>query len=119
MERASEIIGVEARDDDALPHIAHAHDEVDHAFAEELRFVDADDLGAPVKTLFQFGGIAHAFRLDLQVAMRNDVIVGIALIDAGLEYLYALARNLRATQTADQFFALAAEHWAGDDFDPA
>jgi hypothetical protein len=37
----------------------------------------------------------------------------------GLEDLHLLPGDLRAPQPADQLLALAAEHAAGDDFDPA
>ena len=51
--------------------------------------------------------------------MRHDVIGRVAGIDGGLEDLHALPRDLRAAQAADQLFALAAEHAADDDFNPA
>ena len=51
--------------------------------------------------------------------MRHDFVGSIARVDGGLENLHALARDFRAAETADQFFALAGEHWADDDFDPA
>ena len=41
------------------------------------------------------------------------------IVEDRLENLHLLAGDLRAAQPADQLFALAAEHAAGDDFDPA
>jgi hypothetical protein len=47
------------------------------------------------------------------------VIGRVAGIDGGLEDLDALPRNLRPAQAPDQLFALAAEHAADDNFNPA
>ena len=58
-------------------------------------------------------------RLDPHLAVRHDVIVGVAGVDRRLEDLDLLAGDLRAAQPADQLLALAAEHAADDDFDPA
>src|SRR5258707_8843246 len=51
--------------------------------------------------------------------MRHDFVGGVAFVDGRLEDLYALARDFRAAQTADQLFALAGKHGADNDFDPA
>src|SRR6185369_15056955 len=118
MEGAAEIIGIEAGDDDALAHIGETNDEIDDAFAEELRFIDADDFRAPVEILLEFLPVLHPFGLDLQFAVADDVVVRVALVDAGLEYLHALACDLSAAKATDQFFALAAEHGPTHHFDP-
>ena len=47
------------------------------------------------------------------------VIVAEALVDGRLEDLHLLPRYLRTAQPPDQLLALAAEHAAGDDLDPA
>ena len=47
------------------------------------------------------------------------MVVGVAGVERGLEDLDLLAGDLRAAQPADQLLALAAEHAADDDFDPA
>ncbi len=119
MERASQVIRVESGDQDALADIGQAHDGVDQAFAQELRFVDADHFHAPVEPGFQFGGVPDRVGADLQLAVRDDVVFRVALVDAGLEDLHPLARNLGAAQAADQLLALAAEHRPADDFNPA
>src|SRR5438105_3262206 len=51
--------------------------------------------------------------------MRHDVVVGVALVNARLEDLHALACDLRAPQPADQLFALAAEHRPAYHLDPS
>jgi hypothetical protein len=56
---------------------------------------------------------------DLHLGMRNDVLIRIPQVDRGLEDLNLLPRDLRPAQPANQFLALAAEHRAGYDFDPA
>src|SRR5439155_2349698 len=45
-ERAAAIIGVEPGDNDTLAEISELTADLDDAFAEKLRFVDADDFGA-------------------------------------------------------------------------
>src|SRR4051812_20375321 len=119
MEGAAEVVGVEAGDDDALAEVGEAHDEVNHRFAEKLRFVDADDFGATVEVSFDLGCVFDADGADAQLGVRDDVVLGIALVDAGFEDLDALPRNLGTTQPADEFFTLAAEHGAADYFDPS
>jgi hypothetical protein len=57
--------------------------------------------------------------VDAAIVMGDDLVAGIALVDDGLEYLDALARNLSAAQAPDQLFTLAAEHWPADCFNPA
>ena len=44
---------------------------------------------------------------------------GEPLVERRLEDLHFLAGNLGAAQPADELFALAAEHAAGNDFNPA
>jgi hypothetical protein len=48
----------------------------------------------------------------------HNFICGIALIDGGLKDLHALAREFRAAQAANKFFALPREHRAHDYLDP-
>ena len=67
----------------------------------------------------QLARARHRARLDPHLAVRDDVIVGIAPVDHRLEDLHLLAGNLGAPQPADELLALAAEHAADDDFDPA
>ena len=61
----------------------------------------------------------HRARRDPHLAVRDDVVVRVPRVDRRLEDLHPLAGNLRAAQPADQLLALAAEHAADDDFDPA
>jgi hypothetical protein len=51
--------------------------------------------------------------------VTDDVIFGVTIVELRFEDLYTLARDLRASQTADEFLALATEHASADDFDPA
>ena len=59
---------------------------------------------------------ADPIRISLCETMWSSPI---ASVDHRLENLHPLAGNLRAAKPADQLFALAAEHAADDDFDPA
>ena len=56
---------------------------------------------------------------DSHLAVRGDVVVAVAVVDLRLEDLDLLPRDLGAPQPADELFALAAEHAAGNDLDPA
>jgi hypothetical protein len=51
--------------------------------------------------------------------VRDDVPFAVAIVDERLENLDFLACDLGPTQAPDQFFALAAEHAAGNHFNPA
>src|SRR4029078_1022791 len=85
---------------------------------EELPLVDAHHLGLRADALEQLARRADALRLDLHRAVRGDVIVAVAVVELGLEDLDLALGDLGAAQAADQLFALAAEHAAGDDFNP-
>ncbi len=67
----------------------------------------------------ELGAAGHVDRGDLHLAVRDDRRLGVAIVDDGLEDLDPLPGDLRAAQAADQLLALAAEHAAGDDLDPA
>ena len=85
---------------------------------EELRFVDAHDFGVVVDEPQQLGRAADVDALNAHLAVRDDLCLGEPVVERRLEDLHPLPRDLRATQPADELFALAAEHAAGDDFDP-
>src|SRR5215472_5561301 len=119
LERAPAVVGVQAGDDDALAKIGEPGANIDHFIAKKLRLVDAHDFRARSQFVHDFLGLADVVRGNAQAGMRDDLVGGVALIDGGLENLYALARNLRAAKAANQLLALARKHRADDDFDPA
>jgi hypothetical protein len=51
--------------------------------------------------------------------MGDDAVLGVPLVDYGLEDLHALPADLRAAQAPDQLFAFAGKHRPHDYFDPA
>ena len=55
----------------------------------------------------------------LRAGVADDVADVVAVVDARLHDQRALARDLRAAQATDQLLALAAEHRAADDLQPA
>ncbi len=118
-EGPTEIVLVEPGDDDALAAIREGIARRRQIRVEELPFVDADDFRVLVDLLDELVGSADVDGLDPHVAVRDDVVLAEAVVDERLEDLDLLSRDLRATQPADELFALAAEHAAGDDFDPA
>src|ERR1041385_6054064 len=118
LERPPAVILVEPGDDDALAHarelLAHGHE----LGAEELPLVDADHLRL-VRVLQDLRCLLHRARRDAHLVVGHDRVLGIAIVDRGLEDLHALAGDLRAAQPADQLLRLAAVHAADDDFDRA
>src|SRR5215471_5518391 len=111
LERPPAVVLVEPGDDDALAHarelLAHVHE----LGAEELPLVDADHLRL-VRVLQDLRCLLHRARRDPQLAVGHDRVLGIAIVDRGLEDLHALAGDLRAAQPADQLLRLAAVHAA-------
>src|SRR5581483_208821 len=85
----------------------------------KLPFVDPDDVGVVVHLPDEFVGVPHVDRGDPHVAVRHDVVFAVAVVDERFEDLDLLPGDLRAAQPPDELFALAAEHAAGDDFNPA
>src|SRR4051812_43520144 len=119
MEGTAEVIGVKAGDDDALTHVRQSDYRFNDLHTQELGFIDADDLSAQIQPIHHVCGIFHVGGADLDFRVRDDVVVSIALVDAGLEDLDTLTRDLGAAQAADEFFALAAEHRTANHFDPS
>src|SRR5207237_4231189 len=48
MKGTAKIVGIQSGNDDALSHVGESDNEFDDRVTEELRFVDADDLGAEI-----------------------------------------------------------------------
>src|SRR5712692_10043823 len=117
-ERTAAVIGVQAGDDHALAEIRELGANIHYLVAEELRFVNADNFRARREFFHDFGGFENAVRRNAKAGMGHDFVGGVAFVDGRLEDLHALARDFRATQTADQLFAFAGKHRADDDFDP-
>ena len=113
-----EKVGVQAGDDDADAAVGERLGDFNDAFVKKLGFVDTDDLHVG-------GDVQHPGRRldrgarDGRGVMGYDIEVRITLIDGRLENLDFLLGELGAFEPADQFFRLAGEHGAADDFDAA
>ena len=116
--RTAEVIGIKPGDDYLLAAIGEALRDINQTFAHEIGLVDADHFGAPIDAVDNFGGVGDYLRIHAQIAVGDDLIGGIPVVDGGLENLHPLARDHGAAQPADQLLALAGEHGAADDFDP-
>src|SRR5437762_11249988 len=116
MKGPAQVISIEPGDDDAFAHVGEANYAVNNFVAEKLRFINADHFGADVEATFQVGSITHALRSNADVAMGDDVVLGVALVNPWLKDLYPLARDFGAAKPANQFLALAAEHRPADHF---
>lgn len=114
---AAEIL-VKAGYNDPLSLISKALGNLHDSGVKELTFIDADDLCflCPGEHL---RGVLDYCRPEARVTVRNEMRRTEACIDSGLEDGHLLACDFCTSQPADELFGLAAEHAAGDDFDPA
>ena len=120
LERLAEVVLVEAGHDDA--HAARGQRRRTTAGSSASKNWPSSMPTTSVSGLTLASSSAARARLlgrNPQLAVRDDVVVGVAGVDGGLEDLDTLAGDLGAAQPADELFALAAEHAADDDFDPA
>src|SRR5947207_815208 len=87
--------------------------------ADGLELVDelgaAEQLGEADDLL----GARDRDRAHLRAGVADDVPDVVAVVDARLRDERALSRDLRAAEPPDELFALAAEHRAADDLEPA
>ena len=114
---AAEVL-VETCDDDALSHVGQPVAHEDEFEIEELPLVDSDHLGASVNRIDDFPGLPDKLRLDLHVAVTDDMIFAVPVVQSGFEDLHTLPADLRAPKPADQFLTFSAEHTAANYFDP-
>src|ERR1700730_17947223 len=112
------VIGVQSGDDHTFAEIGKLRADIHNFFPQELRFVDANDFGAWLKLLHDFGSLGDVVRGDAQAGMGDNFVGGVTRVDGGLEYLHALAGDSSAAKPADEFLALARKHWADHDFNP-
>ena len=104
-----------------MPRVGEPLGDRDDAVVEELRLVDADDLGDAQACLLDvrrdLGGARHGGGLGLEALVADDLHVVVAVVDARLEEQDALLGEARALDPAEQLLGLAAEHRAADDLD--
>ena len=117
LERFTGVVLVEAGDDDALPPSREPLAHLDQVRPEELSLVDADHL-CFVRVAEHILRGRDGSRRDSQLAVGDDLIVGVSDVDRRLEDLDLLAGDERSAQAANQLFSLAAVHAPDDDFDP-
>src|SRR5207245_6492809 len=96
-EWAAAIIGVQARDNDALTKVGELSADIDDFVAQELGFVDADDFRARGQLVHDFGGFAYVVRGNAEAGVRNNFIGGIAFVDGGLENLDRKSTRLNSS----------------------
>ena len=85
---------------------------------EELHLVDADRVVAVGET-GNVRGPRDGDGAHLRARVADDVADVVAVVDLRLHDQRALAGDLGAAQPADELLALAAEHRAADDLEPA
>src|SRR5262245_61769519 len=118
LERAPGVVLVEAGYDHALAAPRQPLHHLDQVRPQELPLVDPDHLRL-VSVAQDVLRLPDRARGDAQLAVGDDVVPGVAVIDHRLEDLDPLAGDLGAPEAADQLLGLAAVHAANDDFDPA
>ena len=102
-----------------MPRSASALQIAGQILIEELPFVDADHFGVRLDGVEQLPRAFDRPGFNAHLAVRDDVVLRVAGIDRRFEDLDFLSGDAGAAQAADQLFALAAEHAADDDFNPA
>jgi hypothetical protein len=112
-------IGVQAGDNHLLAAVGEGLRDLHQPRSEEIRLVDADDLGARIGEKQNLADVIHDFGLHSHVGVADDFILGIASIEGGFEYLHAAAGDHRTPEPPDQFFALAGEHGPADHLNPS
>lgn len=117
LERPAKIILVKSRDDHPLPGVSQLFAHGDQIQIEELGLVDADDAGFATQTKNGRGALDRR-GLDRILIVGDHLVRAVARLDRRLEYLDSLPSNPRATQAADQFLRLPAEHGSADQLDP-
>ena len=105
-ERTAEEVLIEAGDDDAHASIGELGGEIDQAFVEELRLVDADHLYLGQQRGAQLPAVANRKRGDLPQVTRDDALGPVADVGGRLEDLDLLACDESAPEPAQQLFAL-------------
>ena len=99
--RAAEIIGIESGDDHLLAAIGELAGDIDQVGAEEIRLVDADYLRAPVELLQDFRGTVDRIGFHALIAVGDDFVDGVSIVDGRFEDLHALAGDAGAAEAAD------------------
>lgn len=111
-------VGIQPGDDHLLTGIRQLLGDIHQFQVEEVRLVDAHHLRAPIHLRQDLRRARHRLTLHPLVAMRDNVIVGITIVNGWLKYLHSSSCDQRATQPPDQLFALAGKHGPADAFDP-
>src|SRR6266487_276590 len=117
-DRTAQIILVKPRRNDSHASVCQLHANVHDFIVEELHFVDAYNLHSEHDVGSKIRGIVDDDGVHPAIVARDHSLHLEAIVDRRLKNLRALAGYLSAAYPADQLFAFAAEHTAGDNFDP-
>ena len=117
-EREAAEVLVEPARDDPQPALDEPVEDERDLRREELNLVHADDVVA-VDEAGDVGGVVDGDRAHPGARMADDVADVVAVVDARLDDQHPLAGDLRTPQPPDELLALAAEHRAADDLEPA
>src|SRR5579884_2384207 len=119
LKRPPAVIRVQPGDNHALAQIGQLRANVNDFVAQELRFIDPDNLGSRLNLLHDFAGLRHVVGWNPESRVRDDFIHRVALVNGWLEDLHALAGDFRAPKPPNQLLALAGKHRPDHHFDPA
>src|SRR5688572_10503817 len=116
-ERAAQVVLIQSGDQHSHAAVGEVANQPCQPIVEELRFVDAHYVHPRLQAPAQLGAVGHRLGRYLALVAGHQPLGVVALVQPRLEHLDFLARDHRAPQPAQQLFALAGEHAAGDDLD--
>src|SRR5207245_10593516 len=105
---------------DPDPTVGHGVGDLDDPGVQELNLVHGDHLGAGPPAPHDLLRTVHRLGFHGQAVVGRDVVeAGVAGVEVGLGDLDLLAGDDRPADPPDPALALAGEHHAGYDLDPA
>jgi hypothetical protein len=117
-ERQPAKVLIETRGDDARSASGKVERRGHDSRIEELHLVDPDDVVSRCER-DELRDRRDGYRGHAHSSVADDICGVIPVVDPGLEDDDVLPRDLRAPEPPDHFLALAAEHGAADDLEPA
>ena len=117
-EGASQIVKIQACTDDPLAVVREVVHHLDQFVVEKLGLVDPDNHGV----FYEGRNLSRSGDLEGPEALagvRADGVFRVTNVNGRFNDGNRLLGVLGATDAADEFFGLAAEHAADDDFDPS
>src|SRR5581483_3369917 len=110
LKRAAQVVRIESGYNHLFAHVRQPACHLRQFWAEKVCFIDSDQFGPDLQKLQNLARRVDGLRRYAQVAMRNDLVARVAIVNGGLEYLNPLTGDHAAPHAADQLFAFARKH---------